>query len=78
MENFQDMADQFLAGHAAVQVASAQSLGKAWAQLIENALLRERMGNAAREIAERNRGATNRTLDRISPLLHRTTKGNPS
>jgi 3-deoxy-D-manno-octulosonic-acid transferase len=78
MENFQDMADQFLDGHAAVQVASAQGLGNVWKQLIENRSLRERMGSAARGIAERNRGATNRILDRISPLLQRTAKGKPS
>jgi 3-deoxy-D-manno-octulosonic-acid transferase len=78
MENFQEMADQFLDGHAAVQVASAQSLGKVWTQLIESVSLRERLGSAAREIAARNRGATNRTLDRIAPLLQQTPKGNPS
>jgi 3-deoxy-D-manno-octulosonic-acid transferase len=78
MENFQEMADQFLDGHAAVQVASAQSLGKVWTQLIESVPLRERLGTAAREIAARNRGATNRTLDRIAPLLQQRPKGNPS
>jgi 3-deoxy-D-manno-octulosonic-acid transferase len=78
MENFQDMADQFIDGHAAVQVASADSLGKVWTQLIQDAGLRERMGKAAREIAERNRGATQRTLDRIAPLLDRQAKGTPA
>jgi 3-deoxy-D-manno-octulosonic-acid transferase len=78
MENFQEMADQFLDGHAAVQVASAQSLGKVWTQLIESVPLRERLGSAAREIAARNRGATNRTLERIAPLLRQTSKGDPS
>jgi 3-deoxy-D-manno-octulosonic-acid transferase len=77
MENFQDMADQFLDGHAAVQVASAQGLGKVWIQLIQDTTLRERLGKAAREIAERNRGAADRILDRVSPLLVRTTRGNP-
>jgi 3-deoxy-D-manno-octulosonic-acid transferase len=78
MENFQDMADQFLDGHAAVQVPSAQSLGKVWVQLIEDSALRERMGIAAMAIAERNRGATQRTLDRIAPLLNRSTEGAPN
>lgn len=78
MENFQEMADQFLDGHAAVQVASAQSLGKVWTQLIESVPLRERLGHAAREIAARNRGATNRTLERVAPLLQEKPKGNPS
>jgi 3-deoxy-D-manno-octulosonic-acid transferase len=75
MENFQDMADQFLDGHAGVQVASAESLGKVWTQLIENSVLRERMGKAARAIAERNRGAAERSLDRIAPLIDRARKG---
>jgi 3-deoxy-D-manno-octulosonic-acid transferase len=75
MENFQDMADQFLDGHAGIQVASAQSLGKVWIQLIEDAALGERMGKAARAIAERNRGTAKRSLDRIAPLIDSPTKG---
>jgi 3-deoxy-D-manno-octulosonic-acid transferase len=75
MENFQDMADQFLDGHAAAQVASAESLGKVWTQLIQDAALRDLMGKAARKIAENNRGATNRTLDLIAPLLDAPAKG---
>jgi 3-deoxy-D-manno-octulosonic-acid transferase len=78
MENFQDMADQFLDGHAGVQVASAESLGKVWTQLIQDVSLRERMGTAAHEIAERNRGAAHRTLDRIAPLIDRPVTGIPA
>jgi 3-deoxy-D-manno-octulosonic-acid transferase len=78
MENFQDMADQFLDGHAAVQVASAESLGKVWTQLIQDEPLRERMGLAARQIAERNRGAAKRTLDRVAPLVPHASGGNPA
>jgi 3-deoxy-D-manno-octulosonic-acid transferase len=75
MENFQDMADQFLDGRAGVQVASAQSLGQVWIQLIENSALREAMGKSALAIAERNRGTAKRSLDRIAPLIERTAKG---
>jgi 3-deoxy-D-manno-octulosonic-acid transferase len=75
MENFQDMADQFLDGHAGVQVASAESLGKVWVQLIQDSVMRERMGKAARAIAERNRGTAKRTLDRIAPLIDGGTIG---
>jgi 3-deoxy-D-manno-octulosonic-acid transferase len=75
MENFQDMADQFLDGRAGVQVASAQSLGKVWIQLIENSALRDAMGKSALAIAERNRGAAKRSLDRIVPLIDRAAKG---
>jgi 3-deoxy-D-manno-octulosonic-acid transferase len=69
MENFRDMAAQFLKARAAVQVTSGQQLGKVWVQLIEDNDLRERMGRAAREISERNRGATARSLERIAAIL---------
>ncbi len=69
MENFREMAEQFLGAHAAVQVGSGPELGKVWAQLIENPALRERMGKAAREVCERNRGATARCVERIRGLL---------
>jgi 3-deoxy-D-manno-octulosonic-acid transferase len=69
MENFRDMANQFLAAKAAVQVSSGQQLGKVWVQLIEETGLSRRMGAAAREISERNRGATARAIARITALL---------
>jgi 3-deoxy-D-manno-octulosonic-acid transferase len=69
MENFRDMASQFLGAQAGVQVTSGAQLGKVWVQLIENQSLRERMGKAARGLSERNRGATARSLDRISAVL---------
>jgi 3-deoxy-D-manno-octulosonic-acid transferase len=69
MENFRDMSNQFLAAKAGVQVTSGQQLGKVWVQLIEDNSLREQMGKAARELSERNRGATARAIDRISALL---------
>jgi 3-deoxy-D-manno-octulosonic-acid transferase len=69
MENFRDMANQFLAANAGIQVNSGQQLGKVWVQLIENNGLRQRMGVSARELSERNRGATARSLDRIVALL---------
>jgi 3-deoxy-D-manno-octulosonic-acid transferase len=69
MENFSEMAEQFLDAHAGVQVSDGQQLGKVWVQLIENNAMRERMGNAARELAERNRGATARSLNRIAAII---------
>lgn len=69
MENFRDMAEQFLAAKAGVQVSSGSQLGKVWVQLIEDDGLRERMGSAARALSERNRGATARSLDRIAAVL---------
>ncbi len=69
MENFREMAEQFLAAHAGIQVRSSQQLGKVWVQLIEDDAVRERMGKAARELSDRNRGATARSLARIAAIL---------
>ena len=69
MENFREMADQFLRARAGVQVMSGPQLGKVWTQLIEDVALREKMGQAARQLWERNRGATERCLDRIEAVL---------
>jgi 3-deoxy-D-manno-octulosonic-acid transferase len=69
MENFQEMAAQFLAAHAAIQVSSSRQLGKVWVQLIEDDASRRRMGKAARELCERNRGATERSLELIAAVL---------
>ncbi|MFZ0522141.1 MAG: 3-deoxy-D-manno-octulosonic acid transferase [Candidatus Acidiferrales bacterium] len=76
MENFHEMADQFLDAHAGVQVTSGQGLGKVWIQLIQDDTMRERMGKIARAISERNRGATERSLDRIAGILNESAKGN--
>ena len=72
MENFREMADQFLDAHAGVQVANGEQFGKVWVQLIENNAMRERMGKAAHEISERNRGATARSLERILAVIARS------
>ena len=68
MENFKDMADQFLDARAGVQVTTGPGLGKVWIQLIEDTVMRERLGAAARAISERNRGATERSLDHIAAV----------
>jgi 3-deoxy-D-manno-octulosonic-acid transferase len=69
MENFREMAVQFLAAKAGIEVSSGQQLGKVWVQLIEDNAIRERMGKAARGLSERNRGATGRSLERIAAVF---------
>jgi 3-deoxy-D-manno-octulosonic-acid transferase len=69
MENFREMAEQFLDARAGIQVRSSQQLGKVWVQLIEDDAARARMGKAARELSERNRGATAVSLERIAGIL---------
>lgn len=74
MENFRDIAEKFLDAGAGLRVFSGDQLGKAWVRLIRDPALREHMGQAARDISEKNRGATRRTLEQLLPLLD--AKGN--
>ncbi len=69
MENFREMAAQFLSAQAGVQVNSGEHLGRVWVQLVENEPLRKKTGEAARALAERNRGATARVIERIASAL---------
>lgn len=69
MDNFRDIAAALLESGAAIQVDSAADLAAAWAELLENAPRRVQMGFAAREIVERNRGATAATLDRLAAVI---------
>ena len=69
MDNFRDIAAALLESGAAIQVDSAAGLAAAWAELLENAPRRVQMGLAAREIVERNRGATAATLDRLAAII---------
>ncbi len=69
MENFREMAKRFLKAGAAIQVSSPEELGDAWIELIQNVACREQMGKTARELVELNRGATERSLERIAELL---------
>lgn len=69
MENFADMAGRFLKAHAGIQIDSGPMLGRVWIQLIEDTKLRDRMGEAAKRLSDQNRGAAERTLERIVALL---------
>jgi 3-deoxy-D-manno-octulosonic-acid transferase len=69
MDNFREIAETLLEAGAAIQVESAAQLSAVWAGLLENAARREQMGLAAREIVERNRGATAATLDRLAAII---------
>jgi 3-deoxy-D-manno-octulosonic-acid transferase len=69
MDNFREIAATLLQADAAIQVDSAAQLGAAWSDLLENAQRRTHMGLAAREIVERNRGATAATLDRLTAVI---------
>jgi 3-deoxy-D-manno-octulosonic-acid transferase len=69
MENFRQMADAFLDAKAGAQVSTGDALGTVWMELIQNPEMREHLGAAAQSIAERNRGATARSLTQIEEVL---------
>jgi 3-deoxy-D-manno-octulosonic-acid transferase len=69
MDNFREMATEFLSAGAGAQVGSGEKLGKFWVRLIKDDRGRERMGRAAQELAQRNRGATERCAARITAIL---------
>ncbi|HXH24860.1 MAG TPA: 3-deoxy-D-manno-octulosonic acid transferase [Vicinamibacterales bacterium] len=69
MENFQEIADAFLANGAAIQVRNAHELEEAIVSLVGDPVRRARLGAAARALIDANRGARDRTLAVIDDLL---------
>ena len=69
MENFRDIAREFLSVGAALQVGSGAELGAAWIALLENDQRRAEMGRQARALVERHRGATAATLEHLAEFL---------
>jgi len=69
MDNFRDVAREFVRANAAIVVRSGAELGAAWIALLDDAERRSRMGQAAQELVERHRGATAATLDRLAAVL---------
>jgi 3-deoxy-D-manno-octulosonic-acid transferase len=69
MENFREMSGRFLDAGAAIQVKSPQDLGAAWGALLREPERAARMGTCARELVDRNRGATERVLKHIERVV---------
>jgi 3-deoxy-D-manno-octulosonic-acid transferase len=69
MNNFREMAAKFLNARAAVQVSTPEELGAAWIDLLKDEVRAMRMGAAARDLVDRNRGATARVLARIEQIV---------
>jgi 3-deoxy-D-manno-octulosonic-acid transferase len=69
MENFQEIADTFRAESALVQVGSADELGREVSALLLDEPRRRDLGEKARGLVGRNRGAVSRTTDALAPLL---------
>jgi 3-deoxy-D-manno-octulosonic-acid transferase len=69
MENFQEIADEFLAKRALVQIRSADELGPTIVRLLASAEEREHLGARGREIIEGNRGALLATVEALAELV---------
>lgn len=69
MANFRDVADLFLRGDAALQVSEAAELAGAVNDLLGDGARRRRMGEAAKQVLEREAGATRRTFEQFSAWL---------
>jgi 3-deoxy-D-manno-octulosonic-acid transferase len=69
MENFRDTSALFLNAGAAVRVQSAAELAEAVLNLFENPSRRRRLGLAAKEVLERESGATDRILAKLHDWL---------
>ena len=69
MENFQEIADQFLAADAVVQVETAEELGQEVAALMLDEPRRRALGERAQAVVDLHRGATGRTVSALSDLM---------
>ena len=69
MENFQEMAELFLAAGALVQVPNAEALSDSMLELVADDAKRGRIGEAARTLIDGHRGAVERTVDALSSLV---------
>ena len=69
MENFNEIAETFLANRAAIQVHTPRELESTIVALMGDPVRRARLGAAARALIDANRGAKDRTLEVIADLL---------
>ena len=69
MENFRDMAELFLAERAALQVQDSAGLARCVLDLLGDDALRNQTGREAKQVLERESGATRRVLDQLAKLL---------
>ncbi len=69
MDNFRDIAQLFLQAEACVQVQDVQDLTESVLKLLGDCAARRRLGERAKQVLERETGATARVLEQIQRLL---------
>lgn len=75
MENFAEMARRFVSAGAAIQVDSPEDAGVAWIELLREPERMSKMGEAARQLVEGSRGATDRAAAEIAKHLNANAQG---
>jgi 3-deoxy-D-manno-octulosonic-acid transferase len=69
MENFRDLARLFLESGASLQVADAEKLGAATLGVLDDPSRARRLGEAARAVLDRERGATGHVVEQLKEWL---------
>jgi 3-deoxy-D-manno-octulosonic-acid transferase len=69
MDNFREIADGFAAAGAAVRLDDEAHLDRVLVDLLGDAVKRARLGAGARALVEANRGAKDKTMTALEPLL---------
>ncbi len=69
MDNFQLVTELFRESEAAYEVERDEDLEKAVHALVESPEMRTRLGRKARAVVDENRGAVDRTIDLLQPLI---------
>jgi 3-deoxy-D-manno-octulosonic-acid transferase len=72
MDNFREIAEDFVQSGAAVQVSNEVMLAEELVDLYRNPARRDELGKRGFRILEANRGATDRTVQRIARFLRPT------
>ncbi|MBI3681619.1 MAG: tetraacyldisaccharide 4'-kinase [Acidobacteria bacterium] len=72
MENFPDIADEFRASGAVLEIADAGGLAGAVGKLLDDEQTRKRLGERARELAEAKRGATEHAVEVAGKVYSRS------
>jgi tetraacyldisaccharide 4'-kinase len=77
MENFADIAAEFRSAGAMVEIGSARELAKAVHDALAHPAARERIGTAARRLAEAKRGVADSVVARLLELYFRSVPSRP-
>lgn len=75
MENFRDMAERFTAAGAWARVSGAEELAAAWRHWLDDPAEAAAVGGRAAALVEANRGALQRSLQLLAPLVEAVRRG---